>query len=361
MSDNRSNPPARHGAAAVLLAAALAVGTTGCSWLGGNRSSAERPTEAVDAADSRAERNPAEPPRRPGRNANTSDLMKQAEQARAEGDAEEAIRLLAAAIERNPTLTVAHIDIGDLYLEQGDPNSAEKHFGTAAQQQPSSFDAQFKHGYALQLLNRLADAVRAYLRALSIQPDDYQANQNLATAYLQLAEPGAALSYAQRAVALRPTSGPARANLGSVLTSLDRHDEAVREYRAAAELMALTPQLLLNLSESLGKLDRHEEMASTLDQLAQTDPSAQGLERLGYARFKLRQFNAARDAFQRAVSIDPTHYPALNGLGVCLLNDYLASNRNLEDARRDALKLLRQSLRLNKNQPKIFELVNRYD
>lgn len=351
--------------AATLLIAACGAGFTlagaGCAWFGAKKDPAQAQRAGDDNADALEPERPQRESRRNARTGNTTELMKQAGEAKAAGDTEEAIRLLAAAIERNPTLTVAHMEIGDLYLGQSDPTSAEKHFGTAAQQQPGNFDAQFKHGYALQLLNRLSDAVRAYLRALSIQPDDYQANQNLATAYLQLAEPGAALSYAQRAVALRPASGAARANLGSVLTSLDRHDEAVREYRAAAELMDLTPQLLLNMSESLGKLDRFEEMASTLDQLAATNPSAQGLERLGYARFKLRQFNAARDAFQRAVTLDPNHFPALNGLGVCLLNDYLASQRTLEDARRDALKLLRQSLRLNKNQPKIFELVNRYD
>lgn len=286
--------------------------------------------------------------------------MKRAEQAKASGDTEEAIRLLAAAIEKNPTLTVAHVEIGDLLLEKNDPAKAEPHFAAAAQQQPSNFDAQFKHGYALQLLNRLSESVRAYLRALSIRPDDFQANQNLATAYLQLNEPAAALPYSQRATELQSTSGPAHANLGSVYASLDRHDEAVREYRTAAELMELTPQLLLNLSESLGKLNRYEEMAATLDQLVATQPSAQSFERLGYARFKQRQFVAAKEAFNKAITLDAAHYPAYNGLGVCLLNDYIASNRTDDRARNEALKLLKTSLRINKGQPRIVELVSRY-
>lgn len=336
---------------AALLACAAA---SGCAWFDGKKSTAVAPGKAADTA-------PASASRKATKAAPATDLVKQAEEARTEGNSDEAIRLLAAAIERNPTLTVAHLDIGDLYLEQSDPARAEKHFGTAAQQQPSNFDAQFKHGYALQLLNRLGDAVRAYLRALSIQPDDFRANQNLATAYLQLSEPSAALPYAQRAVIVQPTSGAARANLGSVLTSLERHEEAVREYRAAAELMNLTPQLLLNLSESLGKLDRYEEMAATLDQLVMTGPNAQAYERLGYARFKLRQFPAARDAFQKSIAIDQGHFPALNGLGVCLLNEYLASQKTDENARREGLNLLRQSLRYNRSQPKIVELINRYD
>lgn len=335
---------------AAALAGALACVPTGCGLFRGEGKGA---TTAANTGAS------VEPPARS--RANAGELVDQAGQARAEGDREEAIRLLAAAIEKNPTLTVAHMQIGDLYLEDSNPEAALSHFDSVAKREPSNFDAHFKSGYALQLLNRLGEAVRSYLRALSIQPDDFQANQNLATAYLQLKEPAAALPYAERAVTIRATSGAARANLGSVLTSLERHEEAVREYRAAAELMDMTPQLLLNLSESLGKLGRFEEMAATLDQLVATKPGAAAYERLGFARFKLRQFPQAQEAFRQAVMLDQAHYPALNGLGVCLLNDYIASQKTNEDARRDGLNFLRQSLRINRAQPKILELVNRYD
>lgn len=340
------NSPIR---AALPLAAAIASGTLlgGCSWL--ERSNGPS-NKAISKSGPTVRTTPG-----------AAEMVVQAQQARREGETDEAIRLLAAAIEKNPTLTVAHIDIGDLYLEKNNTLEAEKHFAVAASQQPSNFDAQFKHGYALQLLNRLGDCVRAYLRALSIRPDDFQANLNLGTAYLQLKEPSAALPYAQRAVELQSASGAAHANLGSVLTSLDRHEEAVREYRSAAELMELTPQLLLNLSESLGKLNRFEEMGATLDQLVLTRPGAQAYERLGYARFKLREYSAAQDAFRKSIELDRAHYPALNGLGVCLLNDYLASGKRDDGVRADALNMLRQSLRINRSQPKIVELVNRYD
>jgi len=50
----------------------------------------------------------------------------------------------------------------------------------------------------------------------------------------------------------------------------------------------------------------------------------------------------------------------MNGLGVCLLNRYLISDRSDESARREAIDLLRQSLRINQRQPRIVELVSRY-
>ena len=59
--------------------------------------------------------------------------------------------------------------------------------------------------------------------------------------------------------------------------------------------------------------------------------------------------------------MDADHYPALNGIGVCLLNKYLLSQRADTQARRDAVEALRHSLRVNRRQPKIIDLLSRYD
>ena len=50
----------------------------------------------------------------------------------------------------------------------------------------------------------------------------------------------------------------------------------------------------------------------------------------------------------------------LLGLGVCLLNEYLASGREDDSARKQAVDLFRRSLRINSRQPKIVELLSRF-
>ncbi|MCB9838467.1 MAG: tetratricopeptide repeat protein [Phycisphaeraceae bacterium] len=284
-----------------------------------------------------------------------------AAQLREQGRTEDALTWFALAIEDNPTLTTAYIGMGQIYQERGNHYEAERRFRVAAQQQPRNFDAQYGHALALQMLNRLTEAVSAYLRALSIAPDDFDANMNLATAYLQLNEPRQALPYARRAVELNGDVGNARVNLGSVYAALEWHNEAVRQYQAAAELMDLTPPLLLNLATSLGKSERYIEMANTLERLVEIEPSAAAWERLGFARFRLRRYEAALEAFHNATAIDPDYFPALNGIGVCLLNKHLLSQRSDMQARRDAVEAFRHSLRVNKNQPKIIDLLSRYD
>lgn len=283
-----------------------------------------------------------------------------AEKLKSQGRLDDAIAQFSQAIAENPTLTSAHMGLGEVYQEKGDYAAAEVSFRRATELEPSSFKAQYAHALVLQLLDRLADAVRAYLRALSIQPDDFEANRNLATAYLQLDEPRQALPYALRAVQLDGRDGPARVNLGAVYAAMGEYNQAVLEYQAAAERMDLTPPLLLNLADSLGKAGRYEEMANTLSQLVRLTPSAAAYERLGFAYFRLNRYDDALGAFRKALSIDPNHYPALNGVGVCLLNEYLVGGRTDVAARDAALASLRKSIRINRNQPKIVELVTRY-
>jgi tetratricopeptide (TPR) repeat protein len=206
----------------------------------------------------------------------------------------------------------------------------------------------------------VAEAVSAYLRALRINPDDFQANLNLSTAYYQLSENAQALPYAERAVTLDPKDGPARLNLGTVYSALGRDREAVLEYQQAAELMALTPSLLINLAEALGRLGRYEEMVNTLGELIKTEPTPLAHERLGFAHFRMKKYPEARAQFEAALRIDPDYFPALNGLGVCELNTWLWSDRKDEAARERALGALRRSLQINRKQPRIEELLSRF-
>jgi tetratricopeptide (TPR) repeat protein len=277
-----------------------------------------------------------------------------------QGLPEVALDELTRLIERNPRMTIAYIAVGDIHTKAGDYVKAEPPYGKAAQLEPRNFDAQYKHGLVLQLLNRVGEAVRAYLRALSIRPEDYDANLNIATAYLQLGEANQAVSYGERAVRLRPDAAPARVNLAAIYSSLGREDEAIVEYQQASELMELTPDLLLNMAASYGRLQRYPEMQSTLEQLIRIKPSPAAHERLGFALFRQGQYPQAVDNFRAAIRMEENYFPALNGFGVCRLNDFLTSNRSNTTAKEEGLTALRRSLQIEPNQPSVKELVSRY-
>ena len=276
------------------------------------------------------------------------------------GNPDAALSEFEKAIEINPTLTVAYLGAGDIYREKGDYHGAERNYGKAANLEPGNFSAQYLHGLSLQLLERFGEAVRAYLRALQLRPDDFNANLNLGTTYIQLGEPAQALSFAQKAVQLNPSSAEARTNLGAAYSILDRHEEAVIEFQQAGELTDLSAPLLLNLANSLGRIRRYDEMVNTLTQLTKSEPTANAYERLGAGLFHLRRYDESLTAYRKALDIDPNHYPALNGVGVCLMNQWVFSKQTDEAARQQALAAWRRSVQIERDQPKIMELIGRF-
>ncbi len=330
-------------------AAVFAIAAGGCTWM------QEGSTKSTDATQA-----PAPAPVSPTNTAAAADSVSRAKMAQLKGDLDSARAEFERAIAENPTLTIAYLGAGDIDRQRGDFRAAERNYAKAAEVEPGNFDAQYGHGLMLQTLSRLNEAVRAYLRALTIRPDDLSANLNLGTTYLQLGEPAQGLGYAQKAARIDPKNAAARTNLGAIYASLGRHAEAVVEYQQASELTELTPPLLLNLADSLGKINRLEEMVNTLRQAIELEPSATAYERLGSGQFRLRYYDDSLISFRKAAELDPGFYPALNGIAVCRLNQFVWSNRTDQAAREEALQLMRKSLQIERRQPKIVDLLSRY-
>jgi tetratricopeptide (TPR) repeat protein len=278
----------------------------------------------------------------------------------AQGLEDVALKEFERAISINPKITPAYIGIGQIQRRRGNLSESVIAFTRAVEIEPGSFDAQYGLGLSLQLIGRIAEAIRAYVNALYLRPDDFDANLNLATAYLQFNEPSAALPYAKRAVQIKGDNGPARFNLGAIYAALDDHDNAIVEYQQAAELMDLSPQLLLNLSASLSYLSRHIEAQNALEQLIRVAPTAAAHERLATSLFRQKKYDESLAAFRESLKLEENYYPSLNGVGVCLLNRWLSSNQQDIEAREEALRSLRRSLQIERKQPVVIDLINRY-
>jgi len=132
-----------------------------------------------------------------------------AEIAKGQGDYDEALKIFREVLQQNPVATEAFVGIGDIYLIQKDWQRAEPAFARAVKLEPRSFEAQYGHAVSLQMMKKFIDAVRAYHRALTINPDDMGANMNIATTYLQMGRPQSALVFAERAVELEGNTAPA--------------------------------------------------------------------------------------------------------------------------------------------------------
>jgi tetratricopeptide (TPR) repeat protein len=277
------------------------------------------------------------------------------------GLTDDALAAFERAIELSPELPRAHMGVAQIYQVQGDYEGAERAYAEAARLQPSNFDAHYGRGLMLQLLDRLNEAVRAYLRAVQLRPDDAPTHFNLAAAYIQLGEPDQALPYAERATQLDPGNGAGHLNLGMLYLDLDRPGDALYAFESAAPLLGPDPKLLRNMAEAQGKLKQYERMRETIVELLGIEQDAAAWERLGYARFKSRQYAAALDAFEQSLEMDENYIPALNGVGVCMLNAWLVSEQEDEEAHDRGIAMLRRSVQLDDSQTAIINLLHRYE
>ncbi len=278
----------------------------------------------------------------------------------ASGHLQEAFTRFSRALDQDPYNYNAHFGIGEIYEERGNYDEAAKKYNTARTVNPRSFVAHYKYGLMNHLLDRVKIAVAAYLDSLAVEPDDFKANLNLATAYLQLNQPKLALPYGKKAVDLDPDIQAAHVNLGSIYFALEEYDEAVLSYRAAADHGDLTSPIALNLVRALLKSDKPVRAINTLEAMVRREARADYYERLGYAYYKIKKNDKSIRAYQKAIELDPKNAPALNGLGVNLMAQYLSSDRVDQEPRNRAINAWRESIKINRDQPRILDLISRY-
>ena len=284
-----------------------------------------------------------------------------AREAAAKDDYETALRAFRELLQENPTLADAYTGLGAVHEKKGELELAEPAYARAVTLDPGDFTAASSHGRVLEALGRIKDSVLAYQRALMIRPRDLDSNLAMSR-LMALTEQGeSSVVFAERAVKIDPQSGPARLQLARAYTRAGRGADAIREYEAACELIEPPADVMFALVNAYAKEKRYREAANASEALTRTSASAAAFERLGWALFRLNEFEKSDAAYRRAIELDAAYWPALNGVGVNALNAWIKAGKPADDPRRDeARAMLQRSMKANPDQPKVASLLLKY-
>jgi tetratricopeptide (TPR) repeat protein len=288
------------------------------------------------------------------------DQLIQAELYKDQGQKEMALATLASVIEKNPKLALAYESRAKLLQEMGNYAGAADDYEKAAKLEPYNFNTHYQLGLMYQTLKKFGDSIRAYKKAVEIRPMDPEANMNLAIVYSQNGQPMDGVKYAQAAVSGGQDNAAAHANLGAIYAQLGHSDLAIDEYKRAIELDPKLSGVYLNLANEYLKQSKWEQGRQVLEEARALANSATVSERLGYAYYKLGRYDNAQQAYQDSVSVNPSYYQAMNGLGVIAMTKALTSNPANVELAKEALNQWHKSLRVEPNQPAIEKLIKKY-
>jgi tetratricopeptide (TPR) repeat protein len=215
-------------------------------------------------------------------------------------------------------------------------------------------------GLALAGLQRFAEAIASYDRALSLRPGEAEVLYNRGNALVALRRPHDALEAYERALLARPDHAEALCNRGAALAALGRDAEALASYDRVLAKRPDHAEALSNRGNALKALGRLDDALASYDRALTARPGdAQALFNRGVTLHELKRFDLALASYDRALSVRPDHAEALSNRGDALrelgrLEEALASYDRALAARPDSTEAL-------SNRGNVLKALRRFD
>jgi tetratricopeptide (TPR) repeat protein len=270
-----------------------------------------------------------------------------------QGQLDEALALIGAALQRNPGFAPALLNQGLVLAALRRREEALASYDKALAIQPGYVEALYNRAVVLGGMKRLDEALASFDQVLAIVPDHIQALNNRGVALRGLQRLEEALASFDRVLAAKPDYVDALANRAGTLRDLHRHQEALASYDAVLRIkpdhadalyhrglvllelqrpaealasydraLALRPnhaEALNNRANTLHVLNRPIEALAGYDRALAVRPDyAEALYNRGVVLQELRRPAEALASFERTLAIKPDHVDALNNRGIVL-------------------------------------------
>ncbi|HYV84259.1 MAG TPA: FG-GAP-like repeat-containing protein [Pyrinomonadaceae bacterium] len=148
----------------------------------------------------------------------------------------EAADAFRRALQLDPSLVVARINLGIALFNIPDLPAAQKELLAAIQAAPTAPQPHYLLGLAAKTQNRPEDAIASFKKVLAVDPNDVGANVNLGQLYSQQKKYPEAIAALRLAVAAEPYNATALYNLGTTLIRAGQREEGQKVIARFQEL-----------------------------------------------------------------------------------------------------------------------------
>jgi Flp pilus assembly protein TadD len=157
------------------------------------------------------------------------------------GDLATSLAKFQAAIERNPQDADSLSNLGQVLVKMNRSADAIPYLTRAVSLAPDRWAYQFNLARALGLVGRLDESIQGYRRAQELFPNDYVTTFNLALSLHKNGDEAAAVDQYQKAITLQPDDASFRKALAISYERLQKSAEAAAAYQEYLRLSPAAP------------------------------------------------------------------------------------------------------------------------
>ena len=245
----------------------------------------------------------------------------------------EAIVEFRGALQEDPKLGAVRLKLGDSYIRTKDFRNALREYVRAADLLPNDIDAQVKAGELLLMAGAFEDVKARADAALALDPKHTKAQILRGNALAGLKDLDGAMSEFEQAVAIDPTETGAYASIGALQFAKGRIEDAEATFKKAVETAPESVEALLGLANFYWASKRPQESEEAMKSALLIDPKNVVANRaLGLLYMGTGRANEAEPFFVAIANASS------DAAGKLALADYYAMVKRPEDSR----KLLRE-------------------
>ncbi len=237
------------------------------------------------------------------------DARKQADEARAKGNSELALRLYVEAAERDPADAESLYQIGAVYEERKDLSLAARAYSRAVQIDPVHARALAALGLCYFETRQFDAAAEMLERAVAADPTKWRAHNALGLIDDSRGEHESAAAHYAAALAAQPNSAAVLNNRGYSSYLAGNFEAAERDFRAVLAVDPGYDRAWQNLGLVFARQGRYETALSTLSRVSSRHAAANDV---GYIAMLSGDYAAAETLFADAIRISPRYYQTAN-------------------------------------------------
>lgn len=177
------------------------------------------------------------------------------------------------------------------------------------------------------------DSEKLFTHAIKVTKENAIAHINLGVALEEENRPAEALTEYRTAIEIEPNRFQARNNLANLLASMGQRDDAYREYQEALRLNPGAAVTHINFATLLSEMGRFNEAMDEYKTAMQSEPGdARPHYLMGRACLRAGQSSEALNHFRESLQMEPNSFEALTWLARVLAADENPAVRNGAEA-----------------------------